>query len=151
MAEQEKIPTRKIKVKNISKGHRFVNDASGKAHTLAPGQGAEVELPDPEAKRFEEMSKHGSGQGLVVEGHDPEPRKGAPEIPEEHESRAAMAKAEAERMEAGQEADKERREEDAKRSGVDRAAETGIHMYARGEEPEVLASPPDYTPPPKKK
>jgi hypothetical protein len=62
-----------------------------------------------------------------------------------------MAKAEAERMEAGQEADKQRREEDAKKSGVELAAETGIHMHARGQEPEVLAVPPDYTPPPTKK
>src|SRR5206468_8021727 len=38
MAEQEKIPTRKITVKNMSKGHRFINEPGGKTHTLAPGQ-----------------------------------------------------------------------------------------------------------------
>jgi hypothetical protein len=153
MAEHEKkeVAKRKLTIKNMSpKGHRFVNDASGKAHTIGPGQTAEVELAEPEAKRFEEMSKAGQGQGLVVEGHEPEPKKG-PEVPEEQESRAAMAKKEAELMQEGQDADKERREEDAKKSGVDRAAETGIHMFARGFEPEVVALPPDAPAPKPKK
>ena len=52
-------------------------------------------------------------------------------------------------MKAGQEADKERREKDAKKSGPKRAAETGIRMFARGEHPQVVAAPPDA--PPEKK
>jgi hypothetical protein len=153
MAEQEKVAMRKIKVKNTHpQGHRFVNEAGGKQHVLGPGQSAEVELPEPEAKRLEEVSKSGSGQGLVVEGHEPEKEQraeGAPEVPKEHESRTALAEKETELMQAGQEADKERREKDAKKSGVQLAAETGIHMHARGLEPEVVASAPDS--PPKKK
>lgn len=151
MAEQQEVAKRKLTIKNMSpKGQRFVNDASGKAHTLGPGQSAEVELAEPEAKRFEEMSKNGQGQGLVVEGSEPE-EKEKPEGSKEQESRAAMAEKEAELMQAGQDADKERREEDAKKSGVDRAAETGIHMFARGVEPEVVALPPDAPAPKSKK
>ena len=152
MAEQQEIAKRKITVKNMHpRGRRFVNDASGKAHDLGPGQSVEVELAEPEAKRFEEMSKNGTGQGLVVEGSEPEEKKG-PEVPEEHASRAAMAKKEAELTQEGQEADKQRREEFDKLSGVEKAAETGIHMFARGLEPEVVALPPDAPEPaPKKK
>lgn len=151
MAEQEKVEKRTIKVKHAgAQGQRFLFDADGKQHLLGPGQEAEVEVAEPEAKRLEEQSKAGSD--LRVEGHEPEEQErpeGAPEEPEEHKSRGALAEKERELMEAGQEADKDRREKDAKKSGPQRAAETGIHMYARGLEPEVVAAPPDA--PPKKK
>ena len=45
-------------------------------------------------------------------------------------------------MEEGQEADRERREKDAKKTGEQLARETGIHMHARGLKPEVVAAPP---------
>jgi hypothetical protein len=148
MAEQE-VAKRKITVKNTHpRGQRFVSDAAGMQHLLGPGQEAEVELAEPEAKRFEAMSKAGTGQGLVVAGQEP-PEEERPEIPKEQESRTALAEKETELMQAGQEADKERREKDAKKSGVQLAAETGIHMHARGLVPEVVASAPDA--PPKKK
>jgi len=154
MAEQAEVAKRKITVKNVHpQGHRFVNETGGKQHVLGPGQSAEVELPEPEAKRLEEVSKSGGGQGLVVEGHEPDEKEqrpeGAPEVPKEHESRVALAEKETELMQAGQEADKARREKDAKKSGVQLAAETGIHMHARGVAPEVVAAAPDS--PPKKK
>jgi hypothetical protein len=60
-----------------------------------------------------------------------------------------LAKKEAEDMKAGYEADKERREKDEKRLGSKRAAETGIRLFARGVEPEVVTAPPDA--PPEKK
>jgi hypothetical protein len=153
MAEQEtkEVEKRKIKVKNASTvGQRFLHDAAGHQHLLGPGQEAEVEVAEPEAKRLEEASKAGSD--IRVEGHDPEEppkNEAAPEVPEEHESRVKLAEKEAELMEAGQEADKDRREKEAKKSGPQRAAETGIHMHARGLEPEGIAAPPDA--PPKKK
>ena len=154
MAEQQheqEVAKRKIKVKNASpRGQRFLFDADGKQHLLGPGQELEVEVAEPVAKRMEEQSKAGSD--LHIEGHDPEEppkNEAAPEVPEEHESRVALAEKERDLMEAGQEADKERREKDAKKSGPQRRAETGIHMYAEGLEPEVVASPPDA--PPKKK
>ena len=145
------VAKRKIKVKNTStKGSRFVIDASGKTNMIGPGQEAEVELLEPVAKQYEEQSKAGSD--LHIDGFDPEPtppNTAAPEIPEEQKTRTALAEAERDLMEAGQEADKERREKDAKKSGEQLAAETGIHMHARGEKPEVVAAPPDA--PPKKK
>jgi hypothetical protein len=148
---KEKVQTRKIKVKNVSTvGNRLIFGADLKQHLLGPGQEAEIEVAEPEAVRIEERSKAGSD--IRVEGHDPEePAKpeGAPEAPPEHASRAALAEKEAEVMEQGQEADKERRERDAKKSGPQLAAETGIHMHARGETPHVVAMPPDA--PPKKK
>ncbi len=49
-------------------------------------------------------------------------------------------------MEEGQEADRERRETAAKKSGEQLARETGIHMHARNVKPEVIASPPDALP-----
>lgn len=148
MAEQKEVAKRKVQFKHSgTRGQRFVIDADQKTHLLGPGQEAEVELAEPEAKRMEEASKAGSD--LRVQGFEPEKPEGAPEEPEEHRSRTALAEKERELMEEGQEADRERREKDAKKSGPQRAAETGIHMFARGIEPEVIASPPDA--PPKKK
>lgn len=146
---KEKIPTRKITVKNAHpRGSRLVFDHTGKQHLIGPGQQKEVEVAEPEAVRLEESSKAGSD--LRIEGSDPEPQEAASEPPPpEHASRSALAEAERDVMEAGQEADKERAERDAKKSGTQLAAETGIHMHARGEKPEVIASPPDA--PPKKK
>lgn len=145
MAEQEKVEKRKITVQNVhSTGQRFVNDADGHQHVLGPGQSLEVEVVEPEAKRLEEQSKAGSD--IRIEGHDPDEapkNEAAPEIPEEHGDRTKLAEKEAELMEAGQEADKERREKEAKKSGAQRAAETGINILARGVEPAVVAKPPD--------
>ena len=89
---------------------------------------------------------------LVVSGHEPakeEPSEVEAATPKEHGHRVELAKKEAELMKAGQEADKERREKDEKKSGAKRAAETGIRMFARGLEPEVVAAPPDAPPEPK--
>ena len=148
----KEVPKQKIKVKNAGKAPHILFGADGKQHVVGPGQEAEVEVAEPEAKRFEEASKLGHGHGLVVEGHEPEKEErpeGAPEVTEESTDRTKMAKKEAELMKAGQEADKARREKDAKKPGLKRAAETGIAMFARGEEPEVVAAPPDA--PPEKK
>lgn len=149
MAEQE-VAKRKVNFKHAGpRGQRFVIDANQKTHLLGPGEEAEVELSEPEAKRLEEASKAGSD--LRVVGFEPEPapaNEAAPEVPKEHASRTALAEVERDLMEAGQEADRERREKDAKKSGPQLAAETGIHMHARGVKPEVVASPPDA--PPKK-
>ncbi len=148
----QKVEKRKITVKNNSpKGQRFLFDADGRQHTLGPGQELEVEMNEPEAKRLEEQSKAGSD--LSVGGAESELKverlEEAPEEPEEHKHRGALAEAERDLMEEGQEADKERREKVAKMTGPQLAAETGIHMHARGVKPEVVASPPDA--PPKKK
>jgi hypothetical protein len=152
MAEQEKVEKRKVTVKNThARGSRFLFDATGKQVLVGPGEQAEVEVTEPEAKRLEEASKGGSD--LRVEGHDPEAKQErleeAPEQPKEHENRTALAEAERELMEAGQEGDKDRREKIAKMAPGKLAAETGIHMHARGLKPQVVASPPDA--PPKKK
>jgi hypothetical protein len=147
MAEQQEVAKRTIQVKNVSPtGMRWVFDAAGKQHNLGPGQEAEVEVAEPVAKNMEEASK--AGADLRVSGQDPEPKDG-PEIPEEQKSRSALAEAEANLIEEGQEADKERREKDAKKSGEQLAAETGIHMHARGQAPDVVTRPADA--PPKKK
>lgn len=154
MAEQQtkEVAKRKIKVKNNSpKGSRFLFDANGKQVLLGPGQEQEVEVTEQEADMLETNSKAGSD--ILVEGHDPEEQEQVrlqepPEIPEEQKSRASLAEAERDLMEEGQEADKERREKIAKMKGPELAAETGIHMHARGVKPEVVASPPDA--PPKK-
>jgi len=150
MAEQEQVAKRTVRFKNASpRGSRFVIDATGKSHNLGPGEEAEVELAEPEAKRLEEASKGGSD--LRVQGFDPEKEDRlapAPETPKEHESRTALAAAERDLMEEGKEGDRERREKVAKKSGPQLAAETGIQMHARGAKPEVVASPPDA---PKKK
>ncbi len=152
MAEaQEKVTTRKVKVKNTSAtAKRWVYDAAGKQHILGPGEEAEVEVAEPQAEQMEKASKAG---GILVEGHEPEEQAAhlaePPEVPEEQKSRAALAEAEEKLMEEGQEADKERREKVAKMSGPALAAETGIHMHARGATPDVVARPPDA--PPKKK
>jgi hypothetical protein len=149
MAEQKEVAKQKIKVKNIGKAPHVFFAADGKQNVVAPGQDAEIEVTEAEAKRLQETSKSGEGQGLVVEGHEPEKEarpEGAPEVTEESTDRSKMAKKEAELMKAGQEADKERREKDAKKSGAKRAAETGIGMFARGQEPEVVAAPPDAPP-----
>jgi hypothetical protein len=150
--QREDAPKRKVTVKNTSpKGQRFVFDATGKQQMVGPGQEVEIELTEAEAKRLEEQSKAGST--LQVGGADAEVKverlEEAPEEPEEHKSRVALAEAERDVMEEGQEADKERREKVAKMTGPQLAAETGIHMHARGVKPEVVASPPDA--PPKKK
>lgn len=152
MAEQE-VQKRKVTLKNTSpKGRRFIFDATGKQHLFGPGQEAEIEVTEAEAKRLEEASKT-SSSGLRIAGTESEVKaerlEEAPEQPEEHKSRAAVAEKERDLMEEGQEADKERREKVAKMRGEDLAAETGIHMHARGLKPEVVASPPDA--PPKKK
>ena len=156
MAEQQQakqeVPKRSIHLKNNSpRGQRFLFDADGKQVILGPGQEADVEVSEPEAKRLEAAST--SGSSLNVQGHDPEkeePVEGAPEIPEEQQSRTALAKAETELMEEGQEADRDRREKASKMSGEKLAAQTGIHMHARGLKPEVIAKPADAPPPPKK-
>lgn len=149
--QQKEVEKRKVTVKNTStKGQRFIIDAHGRTQLFGPGQEMEVEVTEPEAKRLEEQSSGGSS--LRIQGHEPEeapPNEAAPEIPKEQESRGALAEAERELMEEGQEADRERREKDAKKSGEQLARETGIHMHARNVKPEVVASPPDA--PPKKK
>lgn len=144
--------TQKIKVKNTGKAPHVFFAADGRECVVGPGQDAELEVAEAEARRLQEASKSGQGQGLVVEGHEPEKEErpeGAPEIPKEHGSRTEMAAKETELMKAGQEADKERREKEAKKSGFKRAAETGIGLYARGLEPETVTAPPDA--PPEKK
>jgi hypothetical protein len=141
MAEVQEVAKRKITIKNTAKANRVVFDASGKQHLIAPGDEAEVELAEPAAVA-EEAAAAKAAEPLP-------PNKGAPEIPEEQKSRSALAEAEAALMEEGHEADKERRETDAKKSGPQLAAETGIHMHARGETPHVVTRPSDA--PPKKK
>jgi uncharacterized membrane protein len=146
-------PKRKVTLKNHhAKGQRYIYDHTGKHHVFGSGEEREVELTEAHATALEEASKKGGD--LRVAGHDPEEHEQvrlaeAPEIPEEQKSRAALAEAEAQLMEEGQEADKERREKVAKMSGPALAAETGIHMHARGATPDVVARPPDA--PPKKK
>jgi hypothetical protein len=147
MAEQQvEQAKRTIKVKNTSpRGTRFVYDATGKQHLLGPGQEAEIEVTEPTAKLMEEGSKRPNST-IQVEGHEPEPPEpdeNAPEIPEEHRSRVALAEAERDLMEEGQEGDKERREKAAKKPGTQLAAETGIRMHARGLKPEVKTAPAD--------
>jgi hypothetical protein len=149
---KKEVPKTKIKVKNTSKGQRLVFDHTLKQHLLGPGQEAEIEVAEPEAKRMQEASKAGSD--LAVDGHDAAEKKTerleeAPEQPKEHEHRPDLAALERDELEAGAEADKERQEKIAKMRGEDVAAETGIHMYARGEKPAVKTEPPDA--PPKKK
>jgi hypothetical protein len=147
MAEQQnqQVQKRSIHVKNTSaRGQRFLFDADGKQVILGPGQEADVEVSEAEAKRMEKASSAGST--INVQGHDAEPEERleeAPEVPEEHSSRGALAKAEAELMEEGQDADQERREKVEKKTGSQLAAETGIHMHARGLKPEVVAAPAD--------
>lgn len=146
MAEQKEVAKRKVTFKNVSpRGQRFVVDANGQSQLIGPGAELEVELAEPEAKRLEEASKAGSD--LRVQGFEPEKEEASGvETPKEHKSRAALAEAERDLMEEGQEADRERREKDAKKSGPKLAAETGIHMHARGVKPDVVASPPDAPP-----
>lgn len=150
MAEQKEIGRRKVKVKNAGPGtgSRLIFDADGRQHLLRPGQQAEVEVLEPEAKRLETASQAGSD--VRVEGFDPpEKDRRRDERPDQPQSRGALAEKEREELEAGAEADRERRERDAKKSGPELAAETGIHMHARGVSPEVKTAPPDA--PPKKK
>ena len=162
MAEQQEtievtkkeVPKRKITVKNTSeKGHRLIFDANLRQHLLGPGQEAEVEVAEPEAKRMEEASKAGHdlqvGGGGEREERKVERLTEPPETPKEHEHRGDLAALERDELEEGAEADKERREKIAKMTGAALAAETGIHMHARGEKPEVVLSPTDA--PPKKK
>jgi hypothetical protein len=150
MAEQKEIAKQKISVKNTGKADNVLHDADGEAKTIGPGQEAELEVAEPQAKILQEASKKGSP--LVVSGHEPdkeEPSEVEAATPEEQKSRHALAAKEAEDMKAGYEADKERREKDEKRLGSKRAAETGIRLFARGQEPEVVTAPPDA--PPEKK
>jgi hypothetical protein len=142
----DEVAKQKITVKNTGKAPQVLYGADGKEHIVGPGQEAEVEVAEPQAKTLQEASKAGSG--LVVAGSEPEKEErpeGAPEIPEEHWSRVKMAAKEAELMKAGQEGDKERREKEAKKSALKRAAETGIAAHVRGE-PETVAAPPDAPP-----
>lgn len=144
--EQREVPKRKVTVKNSNpKGQRFIFDATGKQHYLGPGEEAEIELSEPEAKRLEEASK--GDADLRIAGTEPEAKverlEEAPEQPKEHEDRRALAEQERDLMEEGQEADRERREKAEKIRGPQLAAETGIHMHARNIKPEVIASPPD--------
>jgi hypothetical protein len=141
MAEQQEVAKRKITVKNTKLANRIVFDAGGKQHLIRPGEEAEVELAEPVAAGFEAEA--------AKEEEAAQAQQGAPETPEEQKSRPALAEAEAALMEEGHEADKERRERDAKKSGPQLAAETGIHMHARGQAPDVVTRPADA--PPKKK
>src|SRR4029077_18155181 len=129
MAEQQEVTLRKVQLKNTStKGSRFVHDATGRQYLLGPGEEAEVEVAEGVATALEEQSKAGSD--LRVSGFDPEPaepNEAAVEEPEEHETRTALAEAERDVMEEGQEADKDRRERATKKTGEQLAAETGIH------------------------
>jgi hypothetical protein len=138
MAEQQEVAKRTITIKNTKLANRVVFDASGKQHLIRPGEEAEVELAEPVAAQFEAEA--------AKEAEAPTPKD---ETPEEQKSRPALAEAEAALMEEGHEADKERRERDAKKSGPQLAAETGIHMHARGQTPDVVTRPADA--PPKKK
>ena len=150
MAEQKEVAKQKISVQNTGKADYELHDAGGEFKRVGPGQEAELEVAEPQAKVLQEASKRGSP--LVVSGHEPEkeePSEVEAATPKEHGHRHDLAKKEAELMKAGQEGDKERREKDEKKSGAKRAAVTGIRMFARGEEPEVVAAPPDAPPEPK--
>jgi hypothetical protein len=150
MAEQKEVAKQKIKVKNTGKADNVLHDADGQQKLVGPGQEAELEVAEPQAKLLQEASKRGSP--LVVDGHEPEkeePSEVEAATPEEHGHRASLAKKEAELMKEGYEADKDRREKDAKKSGPKLAAETGIRTWARGVAPEVVTAPPDA--PPEKK
>lgn len=146
---QQQAEKRKVNVKNVSqKGTRFLFDAGGKQVMFGPGHEQEVEVFEPVAKQLEDQSQGGSD--LRIEGFDPpEQEQGGPEIPDEQKSRPALAEAERDELEEGAEADKERREKDAKKKGEQLAAETGIHMHARNVKPDVKLAPEDA--PPKKK
>lgn len=149
MADEKEVAKQTVQLKNTGRAPHVLYGADGKEHVIGPGQEAEVEVAEPQAKALQEASKGGSA--LTVSGHEPEKEErpeGAPEIPEEHGSRTQMAAKEAELMKAGQEGDKERREKEAKKSAFQRAAETGIAAHIRGE-PETVAAPPDA--PPEKK
>jgi hypothetical protein len=149
-------PLHKVKIKNGSatQPHNII-DPNMQQHLILPGQEAEVELPEPQAKRMREAAQKGYGD-LIIDGTDPAQvrmqarQQGGPKIPEEHASRSALAAKEAELMKAGQEAGKEQREKNAKRSQTDLAAETGIGAHAFGPGAvETVTAPPD-APPPKK-
>jgi hypothetical protein len=150
MAEQKEVAKQTIKVKNTGKADNVLHDADGLQKVVGPGQEAELEVAEPQAKLLQEASKRGSA--LVVEGHEPEKEEQSEvekATPEEQKERHALAAKEAEDMKAGYEADKDRREKEAKKSGPKLAAETGIRTWARGVPPEVVTAPPDA--PPEKK
>jgi hypothetical protein len=146
MAEQQEAKRQKVKIKNGSRtGPRVIIDADLQQHYLAPGQEAEVELPEPQAKRLKDVAQKGGGD-LIIDGVDPADarREGKPEQPPEHANRPALAKKEAELMKAGQEAGKEQADKDAARSNEERAAESGILAHAFGPGAlETVTAPPD--------
>src|SRR4249920_3408779 len=108
MAEVEKKEVTKTKVTvkhGGARGMRFMYDASGKQHLIGPGQEVEMELPEPEAKRLQEMAKNGHGD-LIIGGTDPADVEHADiqdpvETPKEHETRGQIAEKEFELMQAG--------------------------------------------------
>lgn len=152
MAEQTEIAKQTITVKNTGKADYVLHDASGAGKIIGPGQEAEVEVAEPQAKVLQDASKRGSY--LVVSGYEPEPEEPSgveAATPEEQKSRHALAEKETELMQAGQEAGKEAREKMAKKDWQKLAAETGIAIMGRGgvDALETVAAAPDA--PPKKK
>src|SRR5215471_11675398 len=95
----------KVKIKNGSAtAPHVIIDVNNQQHYIAPGQEAEVELPGPQAKLMKEYAQNGAGN-LVIDGTDPAEARlharqsaGAPKVPDEHASRAALAAKEAEVM-----------------------------------------------------
>jgi hypothetical protein len=146
MAEQKEVAKQKIQVKNTGKAPHVLHAASGEAKVIGPGQEAEVEVAEPQAKILQEASKRGSH--LTVSGHEPEkeePSEVETATPEEQKSRHALAEKETELMQAGQEAGKDAREKMAKKDWQKLAAETGIGIMGRGgvDALETVAEAPD--------
>src|SRR5262245_25154972 len=152
--EKEKVETTKVTLKHGGRGgQRIIIDVHGAQHVIGPGVEREVELAAPEAERMKKVAEDGGGD-LIVGGVNPAEKRAelnkneaAPETPDEHGTRAAVAKKEQELMHAGQEADAEGREKRAKMSAPDLAAQSGIGILARGADAlETVASPPDAPP-----
>jgi hypothetical protein len=146
---KEEVRTRSVTIKNIGRAPQVMIDKDGNQHLIGPGQESEVELPEKQVDRLRKLAERGGGS-LVVDGVDPrDARRGTeqdrPEPPEEHDSRAALAKKEAEVMREGQEADKERADRDRGKTGAELAAETGVGAHVFGPV-ETVAAPPDAPP-----
>jgi hypothetical protein len=131
MAEHKEVAKQTIKVKNTGKAPHVLHAASGEAKVIGPGQEAEVEVAEPQAKILQEGSKRGSHLQVST--------------PEEQKSRHALAEKETELMQAGQEAGKDAREKMAKKDWQKLAAETGIGIMGRGgvDALETVAEAPD--------
>jgi hypothetical protein len=75
MAEQKEVAKQTIKVKNTGKADNVLHDADGGAKTIGPGQEAELEVAEPQAKILQEASKKASPKRRSHPRLRPQPRK----------------------------------------------------------------------------